>query len=475
MAVQCTFLVMIAPQFATGESKIQNAQKAITLTESTVNVTINSTNIGTVTGPNIDCGTYCSETYANGTVISLKAVPKAYWKFAYWDNGETVNSSNPMVFKVKGNVTWAARFLPTDRINKLRAIDSNPLGTRTPVILVHGNNGENSSDSYCDWARFINNAKANATFMGKYKMYLYRWHTPHSNLYNGLALGVLLDEVKGLRNKNVLFVAHSRGGLIARYYMNRYQPIQGNFKGNPAGEKVQYLVTLATPHRGSPGADRYWVDFTINNYLGTLAAPLSNVYINNVWNRGYLYLLWDDVNGILTNDTVCCWDSFVYGDDFSSKLDSNKTDLAKLNKQEKYLKKIIAYGGNIFNPKYDLKDILDIIVSGNGSEHYALIATSVLMATVPIIPNGYPENPIKRFPFKAGDGMVPLFSSLFLKPGGLNIFTVDDSGSAQYDSNKLAQYTQIKEVNIWKSDTDHLNFIDNDSKIKAVIKRLNNL
>jgi triacylglycerol lipase len=62
------------------------------------------------------------------------------------------------------------------------------------------------------------------------------------------------------RGKSVNIVAHSMGGLDARYMISRLQP---------TGVKVKSLITVATPHHGSPFAD-YLIDGIGPNYLPRL-------------------------------------------------------------------------------------------------------------------------------------------------------------------------------------------------------------
>jgi len=71
------------------------------------------------------------------------------------------------------------------------------------------------------------------------------------------------------RGKSVNIVAHSMGGLDARYMISQLQP---------AGVDVKSLITIATPHHGSPFAD-YLIDG-----IGPLYLPR-------------LYHLWEQTTG----------------------------------------------------------------------------------------------------------------------------------------------------------------------------------
>ena len=57
-------------------------------------------------------------------------------------------------------------------------------------------------------------------------------------------LGQYLNHLYALRNEPIIFVAHSAGGIVARFYLI-----------TPAPVPAQALITIGTPHLGSPTAD----------------------------------------------------------------------------------------------------------------------------------------------------------------------------------------------------------------------------
>ena len=74
-------------------------------------------------------------------------------------------------------------------------------------------------------------------------------------------------EEEGIKVSRVDIVAHSMGGLIARYYMFfGYLDSKGQVIGPGQAAKVRKLITLDTPHAGSHVADWY-VDFINQRYL----------------------------------------------------------------------------------------------------------------------------------------------------------------------------------------------------------------
>jgi pimeloyl-ACP methyl ester carboxylesterase len=75
----------------------------------------------------------------------------------------------------------------------------------------------------------------------------YDWR--RSNIEAAEKLADVVDRVvaEGHGGVEVLFIAHSMGGLISRYYLE-----SGKFKARPGFAAVRWLITLGTPHRGAP-------------------------------------------------------------------------------------------------------------------------------------------------------------------------------------------------------------------------------
>ena len=72
--------------------------------------------------------------------------------------------------------------------------------------------------------------------------------------YN-IKIGRIVDlDTRGTSSQCYL-IAHSMGGLVARSYMNEYEHDFGAYRGSHGGEHVQKLITLATPHHGTPIAN----------------------------------------------------------------------------------------------------------------------------------------------------------------------------------------------------------------------------
>ena len=383
------------------------------------------------------------------------------------DNETLTTTSNPL----------ALGLVPT---TSLEPVDPDPLGSQIPLILMHGNNSE--LEPQYRWGDFIARAQVDPDFENDFKMYLVPWPSEHENVLNGLALGFAIEECQELTDKEILILAHSRGGIISRNYMNYYKTTSGQiYGGTRGGERVIALVTLATPHRGSPGADAVWTVFSFDyNYSDSTASLYSRVYLRDIHDDTHRNLLWHDVDDELTNDQVC-WYPSIGENEFCSRLQSNFSDLPSLNNMEKYLSKIIAYGGNEYDgegvPHEEFVRMTAQDALPAWAEHWVLSIFSGLMADMPVIPNGYPDTPISDAyrRFEANDGMVPLTSALFLKPGTGNLFQVVN-GTLVYDQSSLDAGCQVAKCNVIDHrQVDHSDFLDDDEIIDIAITKLKQL
>jgi len=145
-------------------------------------------------------------------------------------------------------------------------VDTAVLGTRIPVVLVHGLGGSNDG-----WDAFLRAYAQEPGWRSAFKPYSFRYNTtnaevaadpagPRSISGIGAALRVALQAYYdrpalapdfGFGGKPIIILAHSMGGLVARSMMQE----QVFNDGQRGGQKVLHLITLGTPHQGSPLAD----------------------------------------------------------------------------------------------------------------------------------------------------------------------------------------------------------------------------
>ncbi len=145
-------------------------------------------------------------------------------------------------------------------------VDGDPVGTRLPLVLVHGLGGSPE-----DWDNFLRAYERNPGWRAAFKPYSFRYSSstaevnadplaPHTITGIGAQLRDALQGFYdrptatpgfGFGRKPMVILAHSMGGLVARSMMQEYAFADGQ----RGGRKVLHLITLGSPHQGSPLAD----------------------------------------------------------------------------------------------------------------------------------------------------------------------------------------------------------------------------
>lgn len=136
----------------------------------------------------------------------------------------------------------------SDSDRTLREYSSNFTG-ETPLILVHGwqkfwddcsdFDDFNPASDYFD--TLVNSLDSDSDITNEYRLYIYKYTTNTSISENGK---VLRDLMESNNINDAVIIAHSMGGLVSRSMM-----LQGG------EDRVNRLITLGTPHEGSPVAD----------------------------------------------------------------------------------------------------------------------------------------------------------------------------------------------------------------------------
>jgi len=141
-------------------------------------------------------------------------------------------------------------------------------GTHPVLLFVHGWNSDAST-----WSG-SNDMEAKATAAG-YRTAFLDVYPDRSMWDNGLLVSAAVDQVKArFAGAGVVLVCHSKGGVDA----------QTALVYDGAASKVERLITLGTPHRGTPLADLAW-----STWAGWLADLLgSRNDGNRVLQTGYM-------------------------------------------------------------------------------------------------------------------------------------------------------------------------------------------
>lgn len=193
---------------------------------------------------------------------------------------------------------------------------------RIPLILIHGIHGSDDLDAITDkgredkryWKIFLNRFTSDERLKETYSLYVFQYYSDKDGVQDlARQLGKSIDD--RLPDRPHVLLAHSMGGLVAKSYMVDYRHTQGAWSGTSGGDSTILLITLATPHHGTPGAndadaiDEYmddddWRDvFDSVSFLywgshaGWFSAPRRS---SDAFNRSDLR--WDNYDNAITED-----------------------------------------------------------------------------------------------------------------------------------------------------------------------------
>ncbi len=231
----------------------------------------------------------------------------------------------------------------------LTAIDAVPLDRRIPILLIHGWNRDWSGPSSPEvWNNFIDYAAAMPWVGEKFKLYHV---TYYSNLVSisdiGRILASLIDDMDELdrdfAQQKIFLIGHSMGGLVARSFMQEWRLQAG--RGVAGGERVLRLVTLATPHHGTPLANGPSRDESAGTLIGWIINLADDLIFRNApWHDYNRFDLHDD--GFLNFATNFDYQRFQ--NDFNLWLN-------RLNSSNPYNSKMSVYAGSLY-PSGNLED-----------------------------------------------------------------------------------------------------------------------
>ncbi len=285
---------------------------------------------------------------------------------------------------------------PVDAPPYLAAEDDRPLGGRIPLILVHGWIAECHGGKQ-GWERLIARIEREEG-SAPFKIYRFIYSSRRLGLEGaGSALAEAVAARGELQGEGLLLIGHSVGGLVARTFME----LDGG------GERTIKLITLATPHHGSPLAsllalvDGQWSSSAAQEDLkrilnlgrysdpllrgAKLLVSLSYRLIYGIDPAGFLDLRWDDYDDLTQQDYA------GYSERIKEALDNRF--LQRLNSSTRFDHKIIAYYGYLGHRAFDLR---------RGGE-------------LPFIFYGWSGELERRLPgnFDWNDGLIPIQSASF--------------------------------------------------------------
>lgn len=279
---------------------------------------------------------------------------------------------------------------------------------KIPLILIHGiqatTDEANVETDNRSWAEFLKlfNSK-DSQLKSQFAVYLFQYCSDRE------PVAVIAEKLRDLIDLKIpdrghVIVAHSMGGLVAKSYMGRLEHIRGHWKGKKGGETTRALITLATPHHGTPGA----------NDPSTMKHLVPNKF-EAIYN-GVQQYYWRAKGGSVRspsrpNRSDLRWDN--YDRKLDTATNDVNTDLAASNFAfEPFAPKLIAYGGITQSTlsAFDTATMLLETRFGGGKpmdEHRLLTLANVGLV------NGLDRH------FGDADGLVPLVSSIFCNPRDL--------------------------------------------------------
>ena len=255
------------------------------------------------------------------------------------------------------------------------------LGNRIPVILIHGweMKGIPGVPDLTVWPRLVDYLQRFSWFREKYRLYYVSYY---SNLQSLDAMGqIFRDLVDSMsladpefRRKQLVLIGFSMGGLLARACMQ--EPLFGGGAGQLGGDKVLKLITLGSPHHGSPFANGpardvkagWWLELLHQFVDGSLFGFDIRWYMHN---RSDLH--WDNYDGLF---------------DYEGSSENNFW-LKRLNADTSFNYKISVYGGEV-TPSDGIYDCFNLNLK------YCLAAIMNIVLGI-----------------KQSDGLVPFTSALF--------------------------------------------------------------
>lgn len=227
-----------------------------------------------------------------------------------------------------------------------------PLGDRIPVILIHGWNKDDipGKPDISAWAGLMDHLYKYDWFRKKYKFYYLLYLSNVQSVrdigFNFRSVIEKMDEADPLfRGKPLVIIGYSMGGLVARSYMQEYG---SNLNLN--GKRVLRLITLGTPHHGTPWANGPARDKKAgSSWSSYLLRLIDNGLFNSSldWSTDNRYqLLWDN------------FDSFFFFDR-DRYYDEDNRWLQWLNSKEENIfeDKLSVYGG-VVNPSNQIDDCI---------------------------------------------------------------------------------------------------------------------
>ncbi len=219
--------------------------------------------------------------------------------------------------------------------NILEIEDASPgisLEGRIPLFLIHGWNydGEPAPPATGQWNNFLNYLLNDPELREFYKPYFIKYWS-NAVTVNTIS-GLLRDKIQqaGFHEKDIVIIAHSMGGLVSRSFMNEHY----FNNGKKCGDKVKLLITLGTPHHGSPMANGPSRDANVDFFMKLALSAVES-------------MAFEDIKYNEVNRSDMRWDNYDNLLDYNKYPEEKNEWLTNLNLNTIYDSKTICYGSSV--------------------------------------------------------------------------------------------------------------------------------
>jgi pimeloyl-ACP methyl ester carboxylesterase len=224
---------------------------------------------------------------------------------------------------------------------------------RIPLLLIHGWSfaGKPAPPGTGYWTPFKSYFLNNPYLRDNFKMYYVEYW---SNAVSVNQLGGLLRdmlELKGLHQQGIAIVAHSMGGLVSRSFMNEHNFTMGKNQGQKCGDNVRLLITLGTPHHGSPMANGEARDENVS-------------FTTLLYMRGIESFVFSQTKYNEVNRSDLRWDNFDQKLNYTKYPNERNDWLTTLNNFTVYDPKLICYAATVTGTQ--------ILIPNGVSEQYKM-------------------------------------------------------------------------------------------------------
>lgn len=357
---------------------------------------------------------------------------------------------------------------PTDV--KIYELDREPLGERSPLLMVHGLRGEYYP--YFRWQKVAEKLAKSEDFNSRYKIYFLRYSSLDriDNVLPKFKEAINSLYIAG-KERPISMMALSMGGNIS------YEALT-----DPAIEsKVRMLFTMGTPFHGSPLFCKDWMNYTVYKRLSWPWTRIDhNLALKLYFGKNPALrqdLTWDNADETIP-EVGRFWSKLPFGP--SGKLtiaDTINERLIKVNSKPMDRQKLICYGGYIVNPYMapGMKRYLEsaflyplFLLSTSFPAHFAREHPVLELLNRDITNIQVTKKVAKQagtpYVYVLNDGITPVTSAIFLPPPVAR----EQFVAREIDLEKVRGRVDIKQARVFRN-VDHLTFIDGVRPLNPIL------